>query len=269
MLSADFVYGLRPFLLPLLLPPTPPLLLALVGAWLTWQRRRVGALALVLGVALGWLSCSERVGALLVDHLLHPPPPLTLAEIDRLASKRATGQITAVLVLGGGAVDRSPEYGASDLNETSIARLRYGVWLARRIGAPLGFSGGVARGSATTRPPEAEIARRVATEEFGMPLRWVEGRSRDTGENASYSVQALKLDKVQCAIVVTHRDHLPRALRAFHQAVAGDSIEIIPAGLGNRVADAPFVWGDWIPSAHGLRQSRSAVTEWLGWVAGR
>jgi len=268
MQETDLIYSLRPLLLPLLLPPTPPLLFALICGWYTWRRHRIAAIGLVLGLMLSWVCCSERVGEFLVSRLLDPPPPLPPAQVDRLAAQADPKRITAVLVLGGGVVEHAPEYGTTDLNDLSIERLRYGVWLARRMGAPLGFSGGVARGGDPARLSEAAIAKRIAADEFGVPLRWVETLSRNTGENASYSVQLLRRDKVERIVVVSHREHLPRVMRAF-RSVAGDDLEIVAAGVDYRDASAPFTWGDWTPSWHGFRKVRSAVTEWLGWIVGR
>jgi uncharacterized SAM-binding protein YcdF (DUF218 family) len=268
MLSADLIYGLRPVLLPLLLPPTPPLLLALVGGWYAWRRQRAGAALLVLGVVLAWLSCSERAGEFLLRRLVDPPAPLTSKAIERLATDRLAGRQTAVLVVGGGAVGHAAGYGTADLSETSIERLRYGIWLARRTGAPLGYTGGLGRGRDPSEVAEATLAQRIAAEEFGLPLRWVEAQSRDTTENAAFSVPLLRRDGIERIVVVSHQAHLPRVVRAF-RGVAGSDAEIVAASVDGRDAVAPFVWGDWTPSVHGFRKARSAVTEWMGWIAGR
>jgi len=269
----DAIYGIKPLLLTLALPPTPLLLVAALGGWLTWRRKLAGAILLAVGLVLAWLSCSERAGEFLSTHLVNPPPALSQLDIERLARDREAGRRTAVLVLGGGLVHHAVEYGRSqDPNELSLERLRYGVWLAKRIGAPLGISGGVARRGDAAAPAEAETESQVAQAEFGMTPRWVEIRSRDTRENASFSVSMLRRDGIQRIVVVTHQMHLPRTLRAFDVALVGEraagTVEVIGAGVDARGRDVAFSRRDWTPSVHGFRKARYAVHEWLAWIAG-
>ena len=92
---------------------------------------------------------------------------------------------------------------------------------------PLQFPGGRAATSPQASAPfdaeaggstEAAIADRIAREEFGLPLRWREDRSRDTRENAAASVRLLRAAGVRRIVLVTHAWHMPRALRAFQEA---------------------------------------------------
>lgn len=268
MSDSDLVYALRPLLSPLLLPPTPPLIMALIGGWLAWRQRAAGLVLLAVGLVSGWLICTERVAEFMLNRLLHPPAALSFEAIGRLAAERAAGHRIGVLVLGGGTVEHASEYGGADLNASSIERLRYGVWLARQLGAPLGFSGGIGHGRESGRPAEADIARQVAEQQFATSLRWIESRSRDTRENARLSVPLLRHDGVDRLVVVSHRAHLPRVVRAF-AAVNDGTVEVVAAGVDNRDPSQPYSWGDWVPSTHGFRKSRSAIAEWLGWIAGR
>ena len=167
---------LKPILSTLVLPPAGPLLLVLLGLVLLALRRRLaGAAAALVGVAGLWLLCCHAVATLLAQHLLPQVPPLQPAALERAQ---------AIVVLGGGVHPEAPEYGAAQLTSSSLRRLRYGAWLARRSGKPLGFAGGIgwsAVGGATA--PEAEVAERTALE-FGVRLRWADSQSRDTVENA-------------------------------------------------------------------------------------
>lgn len=269
----DLIYGAKPFLLVLALPPTLALMIAALGGWLAWRHRAVGIALLGVGLALTWISCSDRAGEFLSAHLVKPPPPLTEPEIGRLASDRVSGRRTVVLVLGGGLIDHAAEYGKRlDPNPLSMERLRYGVWLARRIGAPMAISGGRSPWRDPAAPAESEVESRVAQAEFGLVPRWVETRSRDTRENARFSVELLRRDGIERIVVVTHQMHLPRALRAFAMAVRDNggtaAIDIVAAGIDARDQDVAFTWWDWTPSVHGFRKVRYAVTEWLGWIAG-
>lgn len=260
--SIDALYLLKPLLLALLLPPTPGLILvALGGLWL--RRQRLGLWLLVAGLLYGWLSCTEWLADSLQRWLLNPPPPLSSAQLVALASQPDT----AVLVLGGGSVAQVAETQlAPDLNQLSLQRLRYGIWLARRLDVPLGFSGGISPLGGMGRKPEAELAQRIASEEYGLPLRWAEGGSRDTRENAKLSLPLLQAAGVKHVVLVTHVMHLPRALRAF-QAQAPAGLELIPAGVDYR-PDTPWTWGDMLPSSPGFRKNRYVWTEVLGLLSG-
>lgn len=257
----------KAYLLALVLPPVPMLLLALGGAVLLHRQRRRSGWTL-MGVALLalWLSGTEGAGQWLARHLVHTPPPLDARALDSLRGRSDV----AVLVLGGGARSHMPEYlGAGGPSPVTLHRLRYGVWLARQLDAPLGFTGGIGwAASKRLKESEASIMQRVAREEFGLPLRWAESESRDTRENASRSIPLLKADGVRRLVIVTHDMHMPRALRAFTRAAEGQGIEIIAAPLDMR-EDAMSELRDWLPDSEGYTRVGYAVYEWLGYQLGR
>jgi uncharacterized SAM-binding protein YcdF (DUF218 family) len=267
------LHVIKPYALTLLLPPVPFLLLILLGAWLlvrAGKPRHWGRLAIGVGVLGIWLASSEAVGQLLTRHLLQTPPALSAEAVKALAQRSHAEGDVAVLVLGGGARQYVPEYAGSSLNAISLARLRYGVWLAKRIDAPLGFSGGIGWTAKQLKDSEAGIAATSASEEFGMPLRWAEGSSRDTRENAALSVQLLQADGIRKIVLITHEQHMPRALQAFNAAVRASGehdIEIIAAPVGLR-RDGGYEPLDWAPSDGGFFSVRYAVYEWLGLKTG-
>ncbi|MBL8349779.1 MAG: YdcF family protein [Burkholderiaceae bacterium] len=248
----------------LVLPPLPLLLLAALGAVLLPRRRRLGQ-ALVLGaVALLWAACAPGVGATLIGLLTRPPAALTAERIAGLAGAPKT----AVLVLGAGRKLEAPEYRAVDLKPLTLERLRYGLWLARQTGLPVGYSGGIGHGSGDG-PTESDAARLVAQRDFGVALRWLESRSRDTHENARYSVAMLHADGIERVLLVTHGFHQQRALAAFARAIRqqGATLQVIAAPMGlQRTVD--WELGDLLPNAEGLTMTWLALHEWLGWLAG-
>lgn len=259
----------KPALSTLLLPPVPWIVLILVGAALLRQRRPVGWLLLVPACASLWLGSTSAVGEMLTRALLSPPSALQPTDLARLRQLHAgRGGESAIVVLGGGRETLAPEYGMSNLSERTIARLRYGVWLSRETGIPLAFAGGVgfaASGSA----PEAEIAGRIAAQEFNRPIKWLEPRSRDTRENASLTIGILRSAGVRRVVVVTHGWHMPRAMRAFEDAArhTGGGIELTAAPMGlARPVEAP--WLRWLPSNDGQERVRDVLREWIGRLAG-
>ncbi|MCV2370989.1 YdcF family protein [Roseateles oligotrophus] len=265
----SLLYEVKPFALRLLFPPVPFLLLILLGATMlkpTSKQRLWGRLTLGFGLIGIWLSSSEAVGQLLTHHLLRAPAALNAQDISSLAQRSESRGDVAVLVLGGGARQFVPEYGGASLNAISLARLRYGVWLAKQIKAPLGFSGGIGWTARNLRVSEAAIAERTASDEFGLALRWAEGRSRDTRENAAFSVQLLRADGIRQIVLVTHEQHMPRSLNAF-RAIAGGDIEITVAPVG-LLRDGISEVLDWAPSEDGFARVRYALYEWIGLKTG-
>ena len=255
----------KPILTALLLPPVPLLLLVLVGAWLLSARRRLGWPVLIGGLGLLWLTASHAPAQWFAQVALSVPPALTAERIRDLKVEAAGKRPFAIVVLGGGVEALAPEYGTSNLQPLSMERLRYGLWLARQTGAPVAFSGGVGHAQPQS-PTEAEVAARIASQEFGRPLKWLEDRSRDTRENAVQSVALLKRAGIDHIVLVTTGLHMPRALRAFRQA-AGPAmrIEAAPVSLAKSSDLAVLTW---LPSSAGFMQMRFAVRELIGMWAG-
>ena len=256
----------KPVLTALILPPVPLLLLVLVGARLLLPRRGLGWFVILLSVVLLWLSACAGVGQWLTQFVLRPPAALSASRIAELKAAVQAKQPVAILVLGGGMEPYAPEYGVSNLSDNSIERLRYGLWLGQQTGAPVAFSGGVGWAQIGSETPEAKVAARIAKEEFGRPLKWLEDKSRDTRENAGRSVELLGGDGVRHIVLVTNGWHMPRSRRAFEVA-AGASMRIEPASVGLvvRSPSSPLMW---IPSPDGVKQVRNTLRELLGLALG-
>jgi uncharacterized SAM-binding protein YcdF (DUF218 family) len=255
----------KPVLAALLLPPVPFLLAIVVGARLLLPRRGWGWGVILVSVLALWLSSTMAVGHWLEQLLLPVPRALTAERIEAL--RRDPHRSTmAIVVLGGGVEPLAPEYGVSSLNDMSLQRLRYGVWLGRETGVPVAFSGG-AGWAQTGGTAEADAATRIAAQDFGRPLRWSEGESRDTRENASHIVPLLKRAGVTHILLVTHGWHMPRARRHFEDAgaPAGIVVEPAPMGLARRLQRPAL---DWIPSAAGFLRVRNVLHEAVGRLAG-
>jgi uncharacterized SAM-binding protein YcdF (DUF218 family) len=243
---------LKPILSALVLPPLGPLLLAGAGLLLAFGRRRGAGLALVaLGFGSLALLGSHAFALLLARHLL---PQVEVVRPEQLQ------QVQAIVVLGGGVLPQAPEYGAAQPSEATLARLRYGAWLARRTGKPLGFAGGVGWAAAGTgTASEGSVAQRVLREDFALALRWNDDQSRDTAENAQRMAALLRPHGIRRIALVTDATHMPRALAHFRSA----GLEVLPAPTDIPVArDRTLL--EWLPSAPGLVLSRQVLREWLG-----
>jgi uncharacterized SAM-binding protein YcdF (DUF218 family) len=247
---------------PLVLPPAGPLLLALlavlmiVGLKRAPRVRRVAwGLVLVSLLALWLLSC-HAVALRLTGWLLPLPSPVSESA---LASMRPQ----AVVVLGGGVLAQAPEYGAAQPSSATMARLRYGIRLARTHQLPLAFAGGLGWSGLGT-VSEAQAVKRSATQDFGFDIRWLDDRSRDTRENAQRTAALLQPEGVRRIALVSDAWHLSRATLEFERA----GFEVLPAPtrLPLPVARAAV---EWLPSAEGLTASRHALREWLALRAAR
>ena len=256
----------KPVVGALLLPPVPFLLLLLLGARLLLPRRGLGWLVILFSVAMMWLSSCIGTAQFLSQFVLHPPSALTSSRLKEL--KTDARQPAAIVVLGGGMEPYAPEYGVSNLTRLSVERLRYGVWLGRETGIPVGFSGGLGWGAPEEGKSEAQVASQIAAQEFGRPLKWVEDKSRDTRENAAFTIALLKPLGIKHIVLVTHGWHMPRALRAFEDAAGkGSEIQIDAAPMGlARGVEAPSL--TWVPTTRGITEVRNILHELLGRIAG-
>ncbi|HEY8707945.1 MAG TPA: YdcF family protein, partial [Burkholderiaceae bacterium] len=111
--------------------------------------------------------------------------------------------------------------------------------------------------------PEADVARSVLRDEYGLELRWSDSRSRDTAENARMMADAMRADHIQRIALVTHASHMPRAIAAYRKA----GFQVTPAPTGF-AAPRERELLEWMPSVHGLDLSRSVLREWLANRAG-
>ncbi len=252
----------KPVLTALVMPPVPLLLLVLIGARQMFRRPLLAWLLILLATLGIWFSGTQALGHALVQGLVKPPPALSSSDLAELRRSPRT----AIIVLGGGRRLTAPEYGLSTLNFRSAERLRYGIWLSRETGLPLGFSGGVGYG-ATAGASEAEIAARVAEREYNRALRWQETESRDTRENALKTVALLQPQGIEKIVLVTDALHMRRALANFEQAAAGKRIRIVPAPMGVR-GEGHLSGADWLPTRQGYEEVWMALHEALGRLLG-
>lgn len=256
----------KPIVSALLLPPVPWLLLILVGCGLRPRRRWMGGLVVAAALAGLWLSHCQAVGIAL-EQWISPATALTPAQLVDL-KRTLVGRKPVVLVLGGGTQALAPEYNDADLTDTALQRLRYGLWLARQVQAPVMVSGGVGHGQPGS-PSEAAVAARIALREHNVSLRWQESESRDTRENARFSLLMLRPDGVTDILLVTQGWHMRRALRAFQQEAArvGLTARIVAAPMGLGI-DLMHPVQRWMPSVDGYQRVHQALHEAIGLLAG-
>jgi uncharacterized SAM-binding protein YcdF (DUF218 family) len=181
---------LKALLKTLVLPPTGPLLVAVFGLGLLRRFPRAGRALAAAGVMVTLALSIPVVADLLVG----------VVDTSRPFDLEAARTAKAVVILGGGVRRNASEYGGDTLATLSLERVRYGARVARLTGLPVLVSGG----SVLSGEPEGQVMAVSLEREFSVPVRWVEGRSRTTHENAVLSAAVLKRDGIGRVVLVTH-----------------------------------------------------------------
>jgi uncharacterized SAM-binding protein YcdF (DUF218 family) len=158
----------------------------------------------------------------------------------------------AIVILGGGVRRHAPDYGGDTLAPLSLERVRYGARLARLTHLPVLVTGGTVLGG----EPEGKLMAAALEREFGVSVRWVEDRSRNTHENAVYSAEILRRAGIETVVLVAHSFDIPRGRAEF--SAAGIRTLAAPTGIPSNEPDTML---DFIPSMGGLRTSYYAVYE--------
>jgi uncharacterized SAM-binding protein YcdF (DUF218 family) len=241
------------YILKQLLMPPGVLLLLIVLAW--WLRRRFPRLAgacFVLGCGGLWLM-SLPVVVEWSARQLEREPALSAAHWPALAQRA-----DAIVILGAGREQNDPAWGGGDQPGTlALERLRYAARLARASGLPLATSGGLHYGQP---PSEAALMAEALASDYGLPVRWLEQRSRTTWENARFSAELLQPQGVRRVVLVTQAWHMPRARWCFEQA----GFEVIAAPMGFLGGGSVRPLGGWLPEAKAVWQSGQLLNEALG-----
>jgi uncharacterized SAM-binding protein YcdF (DUF218 family) len=229
----------------LVLPPTGPLLLAVAGLLLLGRGRRLGRTLAWLGVGT-LLALSLPVVSLVLQRAADGYPVFDPARAARAQ---------ALVILGSGVRRNAREFGGDTLGLYTLERVRYGARLARQTGLPVLVSGGVVRKGAA----EADLMRASLTGEFGVAVRWVENRSRDTHENAQRSAAILLPAGVRTVVLVAHSVDMRRCVAEF--AAAGIAAIPAPIGLPHRGDEGVM---DYLPGIAALNGSYRALYEMTG-----
>jgi uncharacterized SAM-binding protein YcdF (DUF218 family) len=232
----------------LVLPPGLFIVIAVLSAILAGKGRRKTALVLsAIDALIIYVFSTCAFSNLLVI-------PLE----NRYAPLMSDPGATAVVVLGGGYNDTSPEYAnVGVLTYSSESRAIYGLELAKRYALPLVFSGGKGY-SSRKEGSEAEAAMRLwlslGIEKSRITL---ESASLDTKGNAAGVVALSTRGSI---VVVTSAFHMPRAMLAFTKA----GLHAIPAPTDYMAKRSSLSWADFLPDASRLEVSVLALHEYIG-----
>ncbi|MFA9460507.1 YdcF family protein [Thiohalorhabdus sp. Cl-TMA] len=199
---------------------------------------------------------------------IRPGAELLLAPLESRypALQTVPAEAEAIVVLGGGQIADSPEYGSGAPGDSTLQRTRFAAHLARASDLPVYTTGGLPLGRGV---PTGRLMAQTLSGDYGIaPGRLhQETASRNTREHVTH-LDTLLGDRDR-VVLVTTAWHMPRAMATF----AAGNLHPIPAptdyheGLGE-----PYHWLDFLPSAGHLKISSNAAHEYLGlayyWVRG-
>jgi uncharacterized SAM-binding protein YcdF (DUF218 family) len=232
---------LRTLLKSVILPPTGPLLLAIVGVFLIKRRPLLARTCLILGLGSLWLLSTPLVSDALAGLAEHYPP---------LDLRIGTGAQAIVILGGGGQRAFAPEYGGPAADPQLLERLTYGAYIARKTGLPILVTG---------FHIEATAMRDTLLRNYDIDPRWVDDEAYDTFENARNSVRMLKAAGVRRIVLVTRAAHMWRSVHEFTAA----GLEVVPAPVGILAQRDPGIWR-YVPNPEALQRAQAAINELLG-----
>lgn len=229
-----------------LLPPLNLLVVAGIGLWLWHKRPFIARTLLICAVTGLWLLSTPYVTETLMHSL----------EGESYVTDTQKPLADAIVVLGGGTYFHAPEYGGDTVSIETLERLRFAAKLHRETGKPILVTGGKPRGNNIS---EGAQMRQVLEKEFNVPVKWVEGESDNTLENARMSRLTLKEAGITRIYLVTHAWHMPRSVQAFQSA--GFQVVPAPTGYTTRYETTLLTF---IPRAEAMLQSRWYFHEMIG-----
>jgi len=235
------------------LPPFCFIALALIGLVVSYRRLRLGRRLIAGSLIALWIVSTTAFNGVFLDAMKWPP----------VSDLTPTSGAQAIVVLGGGASIKPPEYGGKDVvNARTLNRLRYAAWLQKQTGLPILAAGGRTQ---LENPIESELMRSALENELGASVRWTEAESRNTYENARFSAAILSSNGIKRFYLVTESSHMRRAMEAFEPTGA----DPIPAPIEIFDEPNPLTIGSFLPSVTGFSVSYRITHELLGrlWYA--
>ena len=232
----------------LVVPPGGIIVLGGLGLMLIPSARRFSALLLLATVvSLCALSTAFVAGSL----------ERSLYEYPALPPDAEVPGAGAIVVLGAGSYRNPPEYeGSYTVGRLTLERLRYAASLHRRTGLPVLVTGGR---TFPGTPAEAAAMALSLKGDFGIGVRFVEDRSRNTAENAALSAELLAPAGISHIVLVTHAIHMTRAVRSFEE----QGLAVVPAPTVF-TGMAPAGAASWLPTGSALYRSALALHEHVG-----
>jgi len=242
------------FLKAMFFPPGGLILLAICGIVFLKSRFEIARVVIITSIALLTIISLPIVSGTLIG-IVETYPPINDKKLEDTEAK-------AIVILGGGRDKKAIEYGGESVSAITLQRIRYGAYLYNKTHIPLLVTGGFIHEEDTA---EGILMKNALTHEFGVPVKWTENRSRNTAENAMYSMEMLAQENIETIILITSAWHMFRAANIFEEK----GFNVIPAPTafkGSVSASRKVSFFDFVPSATALKNSYFALHEMVGFV---
>lgn len=183
-------------------------------------------------------------------------------EVDAPRTMRPDETYDAVILLGGLVEDRVDGHDSVAYND-NVERLHGTFEVLRENRARYAIVSG---GSWADTTPEAEtLAAELVRMGIAEERVLVEGKSRNTRENALFSAELVRARKLEKLLLVTSAFHMQRAQRCFE--VVGLAVDTLPVDY--KSYDPARFSGAWIPRSKSLYETSFALREIAGRVVYR
>lgn len=237
------------------------LALLLLAIFFFNQWKRLAYTFFVLAFLLLWCSSTPILSGWIVESLEKQTP---------VRSLDAVPEGEAIIVLGGGTLKIGPD-GESIVPGGVFARLDYGIRLFKQGKAPLLVlvGGQIPWQVKSGCPSEAELMARFASQ-YGISRvsMLIEGKSRNTRENALFTRQLSAQGNIKRILLVTSALHMPRAKTCFEKE--GFLVVSAPTDYIKQFYHKLTIL-DLLPDADALERTTRALKEYIGmgWYAVR
>ncbi len=234
----------------IILPPTINFLLVISGLLLFKKYKKYSQLLIYIGVLSLVLFFYPPFSQLLIKSLERYPPlePPVLVNNEQ-----------AIVVLSAGSYTYAREFGKATDGAAALERNHYAAFLHKQTGLPILVSGGHVGSSEIS---EASVMADTLTNSFNVFVTWQETKSKNTAENASYSVAILNENGIKEVFLVTHAWHMLRAVMMFEKS--GIKVTAAPTVFTSNMTNSS--WRYYFPDASALLNVRIALHEYIGIV---
>lgn len=225
---------------------------------LGWRRLALFSAATALAVLV--LAAWTTLGAL----MLHP------LENRFARPDPAPGQVAGIIVLGGGFQGTvNLARGGYELNDAGDRMVEAAVLARRYPEAKVIVSGGTGSLLFEGEADAASAPRLLAGLGVAADRLVLEGRSRNTYENAVFTAEMMRPQPGQKWLLVTSAFHMPRSMGLFRKA--GFDVLPWPTDYKTSGREAPGLTEDNVHDS--LKNTTTGLREWIGllayWISGR
>jgi uncharacterized SAM-binding protein YcdF (DUF218 family) len=247
-------YFFSKLLQPILWPTNAAMvLLVAMLALFAFKRDRLAKSAGGLALAILWIAGLPILAIPLVGSLERSFPILTVSEARHA---------DAIVVLGGTVLGVQPPrrevqevFGSRVMSAGRLYRAGKSKVIIVSSGVRYILPNGVERTDAR------DMRELLETENVPANAIWEEDQSRNTDENASYTVSLLNAKNIKSILLVTSAFHMRRSMAMFHKYGFTD-VQAYPVEV--RVTHAPVTFFDLLPDPGSLGMTTIAIKEHIG-----